>query len=99
MIAGIAAWLLLMHFVDLYWLVMPQVPGEALRTATSLASLEEVVAAGSIDVGFHPGILDLTCFLGLLGLFIAGTFYKLRECELIPIQDPRLSESLAFENM
>ncbi len=72
----IAAWVLLMHYVDVYWLVMPGVsPGR---------------------VPLH--LLDLTCALGVGGLCLAGTAWRLRDRPLIPLKDPRLAESLAFEN-
>ena len=53
----------------------------------------------SADLGFHPHVLDLTCFVGMAGLFIAGLAWRLRSCSLIPTHDPRLGEALAFENM
>ena len=72
----IAAWVLLMHYLDMYWLVMPGVsPGR---------------------IPLH--LLDLTCALGIGGLYLAGMAYRLRDCSLIPQKDPRLAESIAFEN-
>jgi hypothetical protein len=71
-----AAWVLLMHYVDLYWIVMPQIsPGK---------------------VPLH--LLDLTCPLGLGGILLAATAYRLRRRSLVPLRDPRLAESMAFEN-
>jgi hypothetical protein len=71
-----AAWVLLMHYVDVYWIVMPQVsPGK---------------------VPFH--LLDLTCPLAIGGFLLAATARRLRQRSLIPLRDPRLAESLAFEN-
>lgn len=71
-----AVWVLIMHYVDVYWLVMPEARG------------------GSPT----PGLLDVTCFLGVGGLFVAGVAYRLRRHALVPERDPRLRESLAFEN-
>ena len=45
------------------------------------------------------GLLDLTCWLGVFGLFIASTAYHARNVNLVPTRDPRLAESLAFENV
>ena len=52
--------------------------------------------AGSGGVGLH--VLDLTCLVGLGGLLVASVAYWLRDKSLIPERDPRLPESLAFEN-
>ena len=44
------------------------------------------------------GPVDVLCFLGLGGLFLAGVAFWLRRHPLLPEGDPRLAESLAFEN-
>jgi len=72
-----AVWVLLMHWIDIYWLVMPSVSPNR--------------------VPVH--LLDLTCFAGVGMLFVAAAAHGLRNCSLIPERDPRLSESLAFENV
>jgi hypothetical protein len=76
LIAG-AVWLLAMHYLDLYWLVMP-----------------------SFDPhGVHPHALDLLTLVGMVGL-LAGTLGLLmRRRALVPLGDPRLPESLSFENV
>ncbi len=48
-------------------------------------------------VPFH--VLDVTCFVAVAGLFIAGAAYQARKVNLIPTKDPRLQQSLAFENL
>jgi hypothetical protein len=72
-----AIWLLLLHWVDLYWLVMPNFSSEHLP--------------------LH--VLDLTCTIGLLCLFVAAAAYKARNVNLMATRDPRLAQSLAFENL
>ena len=71
-----AAWLLLMHGVDLYWLVMPAMhpSGVALR------------------------LLDGTTFLAVGGFFVAAVSWLTLGSPLVPLGDPRLPESLSFEN-
>ncbi len=69
-------WLLVMHYVDIYWLVMPTLHHEA----------------------FKLSILDLTCWLGVGGLFFALLSRLMQSGSLVPVRDPRLPESLAFEN-
>ncbi len=71
-----ALWVLLMHWVDLYWLVMPTYS----ETRPPL----------------NP--LDLTLFLGVGGLFTALCLWRLGRHSLVPEKDPRLDDSLIFEN-
>jgi hypothetical protein len=70
------AWLLLMHFVDLYWQVMPTLHPE----------------------GFRPSVLDVAALFAVGGCFVAAAGWLMRRQPLVPLRDPRLAESLAFEN-
>jgi len=70
-------WMLFMHFVDLYWQVMPTLHPEGLR----------------------PSILDVAAFMAVGGSFVAAASWLLRRHALVPVRDPRLTESLAFENV
>jgi hypothetical protein len=70
-------WLLAMHFLDLYWQVMPTLHPE----------------------GFSPSILDVAAFLAVGGSFVATAGWLMRRHALVPLRDPRLPESLAFENV
>ena len=69
-------WLLAMHFLDLYWQVMPTLHTE----------------------GFRPSILDVAAFVAVGGCFVAAASWLMRRQALVPLRDPRLAESLAFEN-
>ncbi len=75
-LAGAAFWLLFVHLLDLYWLVMPNLHPESLA----------------------PGLLDGAALLGSIGVFIAAFGWSLRRQALVPLRDPRLPESLLFEN-
>ena len=48
--------------------------------------------------GFHPHALDLTTLLFVVGCFSVAFGWLLRRGHLLPVADPRLAESLAFEN-
>ena len=85
MTAG-ALWLLFMHYVDIYWLVMP----------TPIPSGEGHSMAAQV---FHPAASDVACWLGIGGLFIAYLGYLMRQGSLVPKADPRLAESLTFESV
>jgi hypothetical protein len=76
-LAAGGAWLLAMHFVDLYWQVMPTLHPE----------------------GFRPSVLDVAALVTVGGCFVAAASWLMRRHALVPLRDPRLAESLAFENM
>jgi hypothetical protein len=42
--------------------------------------------------------MDLACLVGIAGVYLAVVFYRMTKYPLIPIGDPRLARSLAFEN-
>jgi hypothetical protein len=71
-----SGWLLFMHFVDLHWLVMPNLH----------------------PAGPHPSLLDGAALIGSIGVFLAAFGWSLRRQALVPLRDPRLPESLLFEN-
>jgi hypothetical protein len=93
-----AVWMLLAHFVDVYWLVVPRVPHELIQAAGSYAELVERFPAEGAEYDFHWRLGDLLCAAGMLGLAAAGWAAALRGASLVPARDPRLAESLAFEN-
>jgi hypothetical protein len=41
----------------------------------------------------------VVCLVGLVAVFIAYVAYQARSRNLLPVRDPRLARSLAFENM
>lgn len=95
-LASAAAWMLLMHFIDIYWLAMPTIPYEIKQ----VANYSELIAnTTNATVGYAPHLLDLTTIIGMAGLLVAGTAHRLSSCALIPEKDPRLNESLAFQNI
>ena len=90
-----AAWMLFMHVIDLYYLIMPPKPEAEMAAAETYTELADSFA--DMGVGWH--LMDLTTLVGLGGLFLAGTCYLMRDKSLLCEKDPRLSEALAFENM
>ncbi len=72
-VAGV--WMAVMHWVDLYWLAMPE-----------------------LSAGPSFGLVDVLAFVGVGGVFTLGVVLRLRRHPLVPEGDPRLAESLAFEN-
>lgn len=92
-----AAWMLAMAFIDMYWLVMPAVPDELVHEAASYKDLVAKITPADVNYGWQ--IIDFTLVIGLAGLVIAMTARTLGGCSLLPERDPRLHESLAFENI
>jgi len=91
---GICVWLLLFHYVDMYWNVMPNM--------TWGPSHELAKAGGPLtgDLALHQwkfAISDVLSFVGMVALFLGAIGRQLRG-NLVPVKDPMLGPSLAFEN-
>jgi hypothetical protein len=71
----IAAWILVFHYLDLYWLIMP-----ALHAAE-----------------FAPSWIDLAVLLTLVFLFGALVAHACQRWGLVPVGDPHLAGSIAFQ--
>jgi hypothetical protein len=76
--------LLVMHVVDLYWLVRPELLTEPAHGAT--------LPVNGLDL-----LALLTCVCGVGGLYLTGATYIVGNHSLVPAADPRLKESLAFQ--
>lgn len=76
-----AFWMLAVHWLDMYYLVMP-----------------EFSRAIGMEGTMPFSLFDLGCLVGIGGLYIAGFARLARNKPLTPVKDPRLGESLAFEN-
>ena len=74
-----AVWLLVIQYVDLYWLVMP--------------------SFGEYHNDVHLTAVDLLCWAGLTLLFVGFAARRAKGVNLVPTRDPRLADSLAFENI
>jgi hypothetical protein len=70
-----AVWVLLMHLLDIAWIVLP----------------------GSHPEGLRIGLVEIAAYLAVIGAFLAAVGWNLRRQALVPVGDPRLRESLAFE--
>ncbi|MBV1952611.1 MAG: hypothetical protein KUG64_10520 [Cycloclasticus sp.] len=71
-----SGYLLVFHWIDLWWIVMPEM---------------------STEIKF--GIVELSCLLGLGGLYVATVVWVGSLNAIVPQKDPRLSEALTFKNM
>jgi hypothetical protein len=75
LLAIAAVWMLLMHWIDIFYLGAPSGSG-----------------------GVQLLAVHITTFAGIGGLFVAAVARGLAKHSLIPERDPRLPESIAFEN-
>ena len=94
----IAAWMVLMFFVDIYWLVFPIIPEAAIAEATSYNELAGLISSGEVSVGYGFTLVNFTCLFGMFALLCGGTLINLHSCNLVASADPRLDEALHFEN-
>ena len=106
-LAAACVWMLFIHYVDMYWLAMPAYPAKLVESVSTYAELSAVYETGMIpgtdttwaaEYGLHWHMVDICCLLGLTGIFLGGLAWGLRRAPLVPEGDPRLGESLAFEN-
>jgi len=49
--------------------------------------------------GVHFSAVDILAVLGVFGLYIAAVTMAMRKASLVPLKDPRLAESLNFQNI
>lgn len=73
------AYVLVFHFIDILWVVMPEA-GQGIGGATGL-------------------LATLLCWLGMVALMVGLILRVADGTKLVPVRDPRLRESLAFENI
>lgn len=76
MVCFVSIWVLCMHYIDLYWLIVPNF-------------FEQGPVFSSIDI--------VTFFL-FVSLFLAIFVPLVKKRNLIPVRDPRLEDSLNYEN-
>ncbi len=113
-IATMAMWLLVMHWVDLWWVTMPaMLPEAAVEHASALASNGgallaslQTMPAEAVVPEIHleratptVPVLEFAMWLGMFSLFVGSTLMRLSRHALTPYSDPYFAESLTFENV
>ncbi len=81
-------YLLAMHWVDHFWIVMPQLN----------ATLNPVPESELGPIYNFPGLVDALAFVGFAGLFVASFCLIAGNRSLVAIKDPRLHEALNYDN-
>lgn len=84
-LAAGAIWLLIMHYFDMYWLIMPE--------------MNQAAYTGTVEAFILPfNVMDITIWIGMGGLFVAWMSFVAGKRSLVAVKDPRLVEALAFHN-
>ena len=79
LVFGWSLYILVMHFVDVYWMIMPEAKS---------------------GVGEFGGVIaSLLCVLGMVALLLGLMLRLAEQTKVIAVRDPRLGESIAFENI
>jgi hypothetical protein len=91
----IAGFIMLMEFIDLFWLVQP---AYAHHQGHYFKVLGDKIQADHFHKHIDFAFSDLLTLLGFVGVILAVFGWALTRYALVPVQDPRLDESLNHEN-
>lgn len=84
-LAAGAALLVVMHVVEMYWIILP-----------NYARAMGVAAREPGALSLSP--LDLLAFVGVGGIYLAAVLYRMANHSLVAVGDPRFERSRHFEN-
>ncbi len=82
-----AIYILAMHWVDHYWIIMPQYNVELGGT--------DATAPNPLTFSW---LIDVPCAIGMVGLYVSLFSFIAADRPLVPLHDPRLEESLNYRN-
>jgi hypothetical protein len=83
-LAVVGVWMLIMHGLDLYWIMRP--------------ALDIGVGEGDAPAAAATAWMDLAAIFGVMCLFTGVLLHRLPSTALIPLRDPRLPESMVHKN-
>ena len=78
-----AIYLLIMNWVDIFWLVMPNIAFDGMESSVTFSMI----------------LINVCCTIGVGGIYTAGILKLSAGKSVMPIRDPRLEESLEFHNI
>ena len=79
-----AGWIVVAHFVDMFWIIMPE----------THPTLEHTAAAPHFGKSLA---LAAICWAGVGSLWLAGLIWFAAKASLVPARDPRMPEALNYE--
>ncbi len=81
-----ASYVLVMHYVDLFWMIMPE-------------AHKAVPSAAPAHIGVVGIVASVLCVAGMLSLMVGLVLQVAGQTKIVAVRDPRLRESMAFENL
>lgn len=87
-----AVYMLAMQFIDLYWLIVPEME-------QAQASIHGSHGQVFTPVTGKTALFALACLVGLGGIYFWDLVRRASGVSLLAIKDPRLPQALAFENL
>lgn len=102
-LAFASVFLLIIHCVDMQFLILPGNTGAHGHGEAEAATAggEGMVAEFSHQFGLYLHNIswaDYGCFIGLCAIVAGLTILNVRRTNLVPVRDPRLAESIHFRN-
>lgn len=82
----VAVWMLFIHWVDLYWIIMPNM------------GVHQAAGAAVVEPGYHLSWMDLTTMVGIGGIFLWMFWGRFTAQPIAPINDRNLEASFNFMN-
>lgn len=86
-ICGAACWVLLVHFIDIYWIIMPE-------RGPSITANDPIMQI-TIPYGI---ILDILAFISVGSIMVWAYLRSIGDYSIYPSRDPRLLESARLVN-
>lgn len=87
---GWAIVLLFFHWLDHYWIVMPEFGADPTGAVTETSNI--------LPASPPAMLMDAFLAIGMIGIYLGMAFWMAGRKPLIPVKDPRLIESLNFKN-
>lgn len=91
-------YLLVMHWIDHYWIVMPQLGAKFMHGDLARQVGDETALASVAEVNVLPGLTELLLLAGMGAIFVASFCLFAGNRSLVPLKDPRLHEALNYDN-
>lgn len=86
-------YLLIMHWVDHYWIVMPQFGASVFH-----GYLRDGQSIETTTMNVLPGLTEILLLVGMGAIFLASFCLFAGNRSLVPLKDPRLHEALNYDN-
>ena len=87
LVFGWSIYVLTMHFIDVYWMIMPE-------AHVALPDADPATMGGVVGI-----LSSLLCVGGMLALMTGLVLRVAQQTKIVAVRDPRLGESIAFENI